>query len=109
MSGRPLDARGIAERSFTRRKADGTVVEWHQEDELAVKTKAEAVAMVQRTIDFWLPSLVHDLQIARNLALPDAISLATTTFSTSFEEMLANPFPRQWNMVLEDFDFTLKE
>lgn len=92
----------IASQRFTRQKPDGTIVEWHQEDESAVTSKAEAVAMIQRTIDFWFPYLVASLQQQKGMSLPDAVAMAEQSFTKNFIKMLRNPFPQRWGITLAD-------
>lgn len=100
----------LSKNTFTRQKADGTTVEWHQEDESAVQSKAEAVAMVQRTIDFWLPMLVRDLQVQNNLSLSDAIAQAQLSFSTNLVHTLAGaPFAKRWEMTVADFRIHMED
>lgn len=98
----------IASHVWIARKADGTVVEWHQEDENSVTSKAEAVAMVQRTIDFWLLKLVADIQQSRKIPLEDAKTAACHSFRATMLGTLVQPWPKKWGMTMEDFVFEVK-
>jgi hypothetical protein len=95
----------IATHRFSRIKADGTVVEWQQEDESAVTSKTEAVGMVQRTIDFWLPALVDDLQRLRGFPRVVAMQMAHQSFEQTVDESLSSPFAKRWQLSREDFTF----
>lgn len=97
------DVKQIASRKFTHQTADGKTVEWQQEDESAVKDKAEAVAMVQRTIDFWLPKIADNLALHRNMPKAEAEILARRIFQENLTDMLTQPFAVKWNLTVEDF------
>lgn len=99
----------IASQTHTRVKADGSIVEWHQENELAVTSKAEAIGMVQRTIDFWLPQLVTDLQQQRKYSLSAAEDVARRSFITNIEKMMDQPFAQRWGFTIADFTFEVDE
>jgi hypothetical protein len=102
---RSLRAQDIAAQTFTRQKSDGTIVEWHQEDESAVISKAEAIAVVQRTIDFWLPKVATEIQQQRNIPFAEALASAQQSFLDGFSEMMSQPFPQRWGLTLADLTF----
>lgn len=95
----------VATHRFTRTKPDGSTVEWQQEDESAATSKAEAVGMVQRTIDFWVPKLADDLQFKRGLPKVAAWRLARQNFEKTVVASLNNPFATRWHLSREDFTF----
>lgn len=99
----------FASQKHTRIKADGTVAEWQQEDESAVTTKAEAVGMVQRTIDFWLPQMVNDIVANRGISREEATALATKHFHAASEQMVAEPFPIKWGITVDDLKFEVPD
>lgn len=103
-----INVRMIASNVWSATKADGTVVEWQQEDENAVTSKAEAVAMVQRTIDFWLMKLLDDICRSRKISLEEAKIEAGKAFRTSMLNTLTEPWPSKWGMTIEDFNFDVK-
>jgi hypothetical protein len=82
----------VASHSFTRQATNGTTVEWHQEDESAVTCKAEAVAIVQRTIDFWLPMLADNIQHRQQVSRTEAERQSLEIFRTQFTVMITTPF-----------------
>ena len=84
-------------------KADGTTVEWHQENESAVRNKQEAVDMVQRTIDFWVPRLASDLVKMKGLSPDDAKVSAKKVFAGTLQMHLLEPFAVRWDLKLSDF------
>jgi hypothetical protein len=80
----------------------GDELMWVQEDEEAVTTKTEAVAMIQRTIDFWKIKLRDDLMSQRGLSRPDAEQGAIQTFHRQFGTSLQEPLPRRFGITLQD-------
>lgn len=85
----------------------GEVRSWQQEDEGAVATREEAVAVIQRTIDFWLPKLRDDLHISNGMALSDAATKAKKAFAQNINETLRSPFPKKFGLTFDDFTFYL--
>jgi hypothetical protein len=63
----------VATQQFAYERTDGSVHRWHQEDESSVTKREDAIAMLQRTIDFWVPKLARDLQVERNVSAAQAI------------------------------------
>lgn len=99
----------VATTTFQRIRADGSVARWRQEDESAVQTKAEAVGMVQRTLNFWIPKAADDLVEQRGLKRVDAIKVARSMSRNGLRQMLDKPFSRRWGLTLEDFNFEVKD
>jgi hypothetical protein len=95
----------IASRKWSRRKADGTTVEWQQEDESIATSKADVIGMLQRTIDFWLPQLVQDLHEQTGVTLDTAKASSLANFRTSLSAMLDRPWTKRWGVTLKDFNF----
>jgi hypothetical protein len=103
-----LSIQQIASHRWSRQKADGTTLEWEQEDESSVKCKADVVAMLQRTIDFWMPQLIHDMQNQKAMSLIDARLMAKQHFQITLSAMLSEPWTRRWDVKLEDFTFPIE-
>lgn len=102
-------ARDFALRKFTRRKADGTIEEWQQEDVSGVTCKADAVAMIQRTINFWLPQAIQSVHIYHNRPLEEAKQLGVTMFKKNLREMINEPMPKKWLVKVDDFSFPTED
>lgn len=98
----------IASQKFSRRRPDDSIVEWQQEDETAVTSKAEAVAMVQRAIDFWVPKAASDLHAQRGIPKAKARILARQGAVTAMLD-LSTPFARRWNLQVKDFNFDVPD
>lgn len=107
-----LDPRVVAQfasKTHTRTKADGTVLTWKQEPESDVKIKEEAVAQMQRTIDFWLPQLIDDVAKKHGITRVEAVAIASRHFRTSTVTMLEEPFPVKWGVTMDDLNFNTIE
>jgi hypothetical protein len=95
----------IASTTFQRRRADGTLHEWHQEDESAVTTKEECIGVIQRTIDFFIPKMAEDLRAQKGLPPNLAIARARLIMRTGMIEMIDQPFAKKWGVQVEDFSY----
>ena len=106
MAKHPMSVEQIAAQVWTHCTRDGTVIFWHQEDENAVQTREEAIAMVQRTINFWAVKLIDDLQTQQHMTQDQATTVARKTFRTNIHNMAkAAPFAQRWGFTVEDFIF----
>jgi len=95
----------IASTHFRRVRADGVVIaEWHQEDEDAATSKAEAVGMIQRTVDFWMGHMIYEMQKG-GIPLEEATANVTRIFRTNLLKTITSPFPRRWGITIDDFTF----
>jgi hypothetical protein len=99
----------IASQIFTRKRADGTTLIWHQENESAATSKADAIGMVQRTLDFWIPQVADDLVEKRGITRVEALAAAKLVWRSGMAGMLAQPFPRKWGLEEEDFNFDVPD
>lgn len=90
---------------FSYRKADGTVVEWQQEDEHAATTKAEALGMLQRTVDFWIPYITVQLRRKQKLSKKNAEIRARQVLREQMTQLVSQPFPQKWGITFEDLTF----
>jgi hypothetical protein len=104
-----ITAEQVAAQRFTRRRADGSIAEWQQEDEAAVASKDEAVAIVQRTINFWIPKIAADLRTQKGLPMRLARPRARQVMQEGLKEMLSKPFARRWGLTMEDFNFNVRD
>jgi hypothetical protein len=95
----------IAATKFQRRRADGTLHEWQQEDESAVTTKEECIGVIQRTIDFFIPKMAEDLRAQKGLPPGLAIARARLIMRTGMTEMIDQPFAKKWGVQVEDFTY----
>jgi len=93
----------LATNVYQRTDSNGVVHIWYQEDENAVTSKAEAVDMVQRTIDFWLPQLAEDVAREFGLTPEQAQPKAQDSFKHTLSNMLCQPFAVRWGLTVEDF------
>lgn len=95
----------VATQQFAYERTDGSVHRWHQEDESSVTKREDAIAMLQRTIDFWVPKLARDLQVERNVSAAQAIVMARTIFQETVPTLLKEPFPVKWEISMADLTF----
>lgn len=97
----------IATNIFYRVNHKGETVQWQQENESAVTHRADAVAIIQRTINFWLPKITTDLINEQGMSIEVARALAQDHFERTLLKMiLTSPFLRRWGLKIEDFTFT---
>lgn len=76
---------------------------WQQEDEDSCASREEAVAMVQRTIDFWVPMMRDQLMKQKGMNVSDANRAAKMSFTQNIIARLDVPFGGRWYLRIEDF------
>jgi hypothetical protein len=88
----------------------GKELTWYQENESAILTKAEAIEVLQRTVDFWLVKL-RDIFLIAKLPLETARAKAITSFRNKTISMLAQNtenvdyFPVRFGVTIDDLRF----
>lgn len=76
---------------------------WQQEDEESCQSREEAVAMVQRTIDFWVPMMRDQLIEQKGMDVSNATRAAKMSFTQNIAARLDVPFGGRWMLRIEDF------
>jgi hypothetical protein len=95
----------IATHKFSYLKSDGTKVEWQQENENAATSKEQAVGMIQRAIDFWVPYIAGQLHRQKKISIQNAKVMADQSVRKNITLTLSQTFPRRWGITLQDLTF----
>ena len=95
----------VSTQTFQRKKLDGTIVEWHQEEEDAIADREAAIAMVQRTITFWISHLVIVSHQQQKQPLQIATKTAQDMFKQVLQNMMSSNFAKKWKLKLKDFNY----
>jgi hypothetical protein len=88
----------------------GKTLTWCQENEDAVSSKSEAVAMLQRTIDFWFVKLRDEIISSVDITVPAATDYAKRTVLMNVEGMIQTKrwsFASRYGVTVNDFNLDI--